>query len=130
MTEEHSCGENCGHKSDCSLHNEPAERNGPCSCGQSDNKVTIPFTGGPMEGDERTLPSDKVLMRIDVLGVHAGVPSGRYELRYVWRGESEEWYCRGCLAGKDGRDCADTCGCPCHGKQGTPPSSSDKDTDA
>ena len=53
----------------------------------ADDKVTIPFQGGPRDGEEVTLPNDKVRKRIDVMGFQAGVPSGRYEIRYVWQDE-------------------------------------------
>jgi hypothetical protein len=33
MIDDHTCGEDCGHKSDCALHNAPALPVGPCSCG-------------------------------------------------------------------------------------------------
>jgi hypothetical protein len=36
MSDEHKCGENCGHKSDCALHNGPALPVEPCDCGQSE----------------------------------------------------------------------------------------------
>lgn len=28
----HNCGDNCQHKSDCQVHNEPASRNRACDC--------------------------------------------------------------------------------------------------
>ena len=33
VTGEHECGDRCVHKSDCAIHNAPAEPAGPCSCG-------------------------------------------------------------------------------------------------
>ena len=80
------------------------------------NPVTIALEGGPRNGEEVTLAKGHIPRVMDVLGIAEGVESGSYELRYVWQGESEEpWYCRGCLSGKDGRDCDTTCGCACHG---------------
>lgn len=29
--------------------------------------------------------------------------------------ENEQWYCRGCGSGEDGRACSDECRCDCHG---------------
>ena len=58
----------------------------------ADDKVTIKFQGGPMDGDVRTLPKGHIPQTVECLsGFDSGNKPqlGNYELRYVFV-ESEE----------------------------------------